>query len=92
LRLAHRAVFVEVSEPVADKPLHNSGAELDTLTIDQIRAELRESFPGGTRWTGLTYALEQRVSKRRDRLIKWTLAIAILTLIAAVVSAWPVLN
>jgi hypothetical protein len=71
---------------------HNSGAELESLSEKQIRDELRGSFPGGNRWAGLTYELEQGVAKRRDRLIKVTLVVAVLTLIAAIVSAWPVIS
>jgi hypothetical protein len=81
--MQHKCVMAE---------LHNSGAELESLSEKQIRAELRGSFPGGTRWTGLTYELDQRVAKRRDRLIKTTLGVAVLTLIAAVISAWPVIR
>ena len=62
---------------MTEKPLHNSGAELEERTDEELRAELRDSFPGGRRLDGLTYELSSRASRRQERMIRWTLYAAL---------------
>jgi hypothetical protein len=62
---------------MSDDPIHNSGAELEGRPAEELRAELRGSFPGGKRWEGITYELSRRASERQEKMIRWTLYAAL---------------
>ena len=70
---------------MSDEPLHNSGAELEGRTEEELRAELRGSFPGGNRWQGLTYELNRRSSGRQETMIRWTLYAALAAVVVGIV-------
>lgn len=70
---------------MSEKPIHNSGAELASRTIAELEAELEASFPGGSRWQGITYELQRRSASRQELLIRWTFGVSIASLLIGVV-------
>ncbi len=72
---------------MSDKPIHNSGAELASRTNAELESELRGSVPGGLRWQGLTFELQQRATSRQERLIVCTFRVSLAALLVGVVGA-----
>jgi hypothetical protein len=65
---------------VGNEVIHNSGAELASLSDGQLQEQLLQNFPGGRRWQGLTYELQRRAGQKQERLIVWTLVTAVVSI------------
>ena len=82
--LFHLSTQAAKPRAMGNKPYHNSGAELASRTDAELERELAGSFPGGRRWEGLTYELARRGAAKQDRMLKWTLAVSVLGVVAGI--------
>jgi hypothetical protein len=63
------------------KTLHNSGAQLASLSTEDLQKKLEQSFPGSSDWEGAITELNRRSGSRQER---WIIATFIVSVIAAV--------